>query len=77
MSDHKVRPPIRQTHTIVEMDVSQQAYDEIRAKLEEAGYDHVFMEDGVIDMTGIGITRGEPLQLKTTVYGAGGGNGAR
>lgn len=56
MSEFNVRPPRRQTHTIAEMEVSQQTYDEIKKKFEEAGYDHVFMPDGTMDMTGIGIT---------------------
>jgi hypothetical protein len=47
---------IRQTHTFAELDVSPSAYDEIRAKLEEAGYEHAFI-GSVIDMHGIGLVR--------------------
>ena len=33
------------THTYVELAVSAQAFEEIKEKLEEAGYDHVFDTD--------------------------------
>lgn len=46
---------IRTTHTYALMDVSAETYAEIRRKLEEAGYQHAIMEDGVLDMHGIGI----------------------
>lgn len=45
------------THTVAELGLTANAYNEIRGKLEVAGYQHTFMEDGMIDMTGIGITR--------------------
>jgi len=45
------------THTYAELELSPAAYDEIAGKLKEAGYDHVFMDDGTIDMQGIGVTR--------------------
>lgn len=48
--------PIRQTHTYAELGLSRPAYDEIKRKLEDAGYQHAFMEDGTIDMHGIGVT---------------------
>lgn len=48
---------IRQTHTYAELEVSAQAYDEIAKLLRDAGYDHVFMDGGAIDMHGIGLTR--------------------
>lgn len=48
--------PIRQTHTYVELGLSQAAYDEIKQKLADAGYQHAFMDDGAIDMHGIGVT---------------------
>lgn len=48
---------IRQTHTYAELELSQAAYNEIKRKLEDAGYQHAFMEDGAIDMHGIGVTR--------------------
>lgn len=47
------------THTFATLEVSNAAYDEIAAKLKEAGYDHVFMEDGAIDMHGIGLVKVE------------------
>lgn len=47
------------THTFAELEVSAAAYDEIRKLLEEAGYQHAFMEDGVIDMHGIGLTKAD------------------
>jgi len=47
---------IRQTHTVAELAISADAYDEIARLLTDAGYDHVFY-DGVMDMTGIGLTR--------------------
>lgn len=43
------------THTYAELEVSAEAYAEIEGKLREAGYDHAFMDDGTIDMHGIGI----------------------
>jgi hypothetical protein len=54
-------PRIRATHTVAELEVSKAVFDEIQAKLEEAGYQHTFSyseEGGVemIDMTGIGLT---------------------
>jgi hypothetical protein len=48
---------LRQTHTYAELEVSKAAYDEIAVLLRRAGYNHVFMEDGTIDMHGIGLTR--------------------
>lgn len=45
------------THTFAELELSPAAYDEIRQKLQAAGYDHAFMEDGALDMHGIGVTR--------------------
>lgn len=51
------------THTLAEMQVSARVYEEIAAKLREAGYDHAFMEDGVISMQGIGITRPQPSAM--------------
>ena len=48
------------TYTYVEMEVSQSAYDEIKAKLEEADYHHALMEDGTLDMNGIGLTAKVP-----------------
>ncbi len=56
----------RQTHTFAELGISAAAYDEIRGKLEAAGYQHAFMEPGAIDMHGIGVTREpEPTVAET------------
>lgn len=47
---------ITATHTYAELGLSKTAYGEIRDKLKAAGYNHAFMEDGAIDMHGIGVT---------------------
>jgi len=47
---------IRTTHTVAELEVSAAVYSEVAKLLREAGYDHVF-QDGMIDMTGIGLVR--------------------
>lgn len=46
----------RSTYTLAELEVSEAAYKEIEAAFKAAGYDHVFLNDGMIDMTGIGLT---------------------
>lgn len=51
---------MRQTYTYATLELSQAAYDEIAAKLKEADYGHAFMEDGTIDMHGIGVTPPAP-----------------
>lgn len=51
------RIPGNVTHTYVELEVSAVAYDEIAAKLREAGYHHSFDGDLAIDMHGIALTR--------------------
>lgn len=43
------------THAYATLEISQSAFDEIRAKLETAGYQHAFAKDGVIDMHGIAV----------------------
>lgn len=49
-----------ETRTLATLELSRAAYDEIAAKLAAAGYDHAFLdEDGLIDLTGIGVTKGE------------------
>lgn len=45
------------THTFAELEISDTAYNEIRSKLESAGYEHAFMDDGAIDMHGIGVKK--------------------
>lgn len=43
------------THTFATLEISAPAFYEIKKKLKDAGYDHVFVEDNVIDMHGIGL----------------------
>jgi hypothetical protein len=52
---------MRTTHTVAELELSPAAYDEISRKLREAQYDHCFMNGRhpMIDLSGIGITRGD------------------
>jgi hypothetical protein len=53
----------RQTHTYVELDISPEAFSEIKEKLLAADYGHAFMEDGtVIDMHGIAV-KADPALL--------------
>ncbi|MFL5912778.1 MAG: hypothetical protein ACJ768_19710 [Gaiellaceae bacterium] len=47
----------RTTYTFVELELSPAAYDEIRAKLEAAGYSHALGVDGAIDMHGLAVVR--------------------
>lgn len=50
------------THTYVFLEVSKSAYDEIKAKLEKADYQHAFHEEEegvVIDMHGIALVKKE------------------
>ncbi len=47
---------LRQTHTYAVLPVSKAAFDEIKGKLEAAGYQHVFDNNGaIIDMHGIAL----------------------
>ena len=49
---------LRTTHTFVELPLSPAAYDEIRGKLKEAGYEHCFFRgEDTIDMHGLAVTR--------------------
>jgi hypothetical protein len=48
---------IRQTHTVVELEISAKAYDEIARKLRTTECFHCFGSDGSIDMTGIAIIK--------------------
>jgi hypothetical protein len=48
----------RTTHTYVILEISDAAFQEIKEKLEKAGYQHAFHEDEgrtVIDMHGIAV----------------------
>lgn len=56
------------TYTVATLEVSASAYDEIAAKLREAGYHHCFDEQGMLDMTHIGLVRSkEPDGFKDMV----------
>ena len=63
------------THTFTILKISQPAYDEIKLKLKDAGYEHTFLEDGVIDMHGIAIQKknytfpGEGVDRHLRLYG--------
>lgn len=56
------------TRTLATLEISQAAYDEIRAKLVEAGYDHALLADRgaagtgeeLIDMNGIALVSATP-----------------
>lgn len=48
------------THTFATLEVSAEAYDEIKFKLSAAGYEHAFQPGGPIDMHGLALTRGGP-----------------
>ena len=52
---------MRTTHTLAEMALSPVAYDEVRRKLEAAGYQDAILEEGLLDMQGIALTRDEQL----------------
>ena len=43
------------SHTLVVMEISEEAYNEIAQRFKEVGYDHVFLEGGALDMTGIAL----------------------
>ncbi len=55
------------THTYALLELSQAAYDEIRAKLEEAGYQHTFHEENRIDMHGIAVIPPCPICIKQSL----------
>lgn len=46
------------SHTYVVLEVSKAAFEEIREKLKEAGYEHAF-HDELIDMHGIALREGK------------------
>lgn len=48
------------TQSIATLTVSSATYDEIAAKLRKADYFHALREDGVIDMSGLGLVRLAP-----------------
>lgn len=45
------------THTVTTLQVSKAAYNEIKSLLERCGYQNLVGEDGMIDMTNIGVVR--------------------
>ena len=45
------------SHTVARLEVSSSTYNEIKKLLEDAGYDHAFIEDEMIDMSGIAIKK--------------------
>lgn len=51
------------THTYAVLELSRAAVEEIRRKFEEAGYQHAFLEDGVIDMHGIAVRAREDIDM--------------
>lgn len=51
------------THTIATLDVPTWVYDYIERKLRGVAYDHVFLDDGTIDMSGIGLTKGKESRI--------------
>jgi hypothetical protein len=57
MANGRPDHPRGSTHTIATLEVSGPVYDEIAAKLRKADYFHVFLDDGTIDMSGIGLVR--------------------
>ena len=50
-----MRPLLRTTYTYVTMELSPATYAEIRKILMDAGYNHAFHEDGIIDMNGLAV----------------------
>ena len=46
---------LRHTHILVELEVSPATFAEIRGKLDSAGYDHAFLDDNTIDMSGLAL----------------------
>lgn len=46
---------MRATHALATLELSRAAWEEIADKLREAGYDHAFLDDDVIDMHGLGV----------------------
>jgi len=45
------------TYTLAILEISDVAYNEIDCALRKAGYDHVFSNDGEINMNGIALIR--------------------
>jgi len=47
---------VTHTHTYATMQISSEAYDEIRQKLIDVGYQHAINDEGELDMHGIALT---------------------
>jgi hypothetical protein len=45
------------TYAFAELEISQTCFDYIARKLRAAGYDHVFVEGGLMDMHGVALRR--------------------
>ena len=45
------------TYSYVILEVSPSTYNEIAAKLHEAGYDHAFNDEGEIDLHGLALVK--------------------
>lgn len=43
------------THSLAIIDVTPRTFDELKKQLEAAGYDQAFLEEGTIDLHGIGL----------------------
>lgn len=57
------------THTYVTFDIPAEWYDSIKARLIDAGYGHTMNQAGDIDMSGIALTRGEPVEVAPKFVG--------
>lgn len=58
---------LRVTHTFVDLEITGQAYQEIRGKLEAADYGHLLDETGRVHMTGIALIQELPAALPVTL----------
>ena len=59
------------SHTYATLEISAQAFDEIAAKLRDAGYDHAFDDGGMtIDMHGLGLVKAQPSTTPEGLFDA-------
>jgi hypothetical protein len=54
-------------HTLAMMELSASAWEEIARKMHDAGYDHVFSGDGMIDMNGIAVVKTKPEPSQSVI----------
>jgi len=54
------------TSTTATLEVSQDTYNEIRAKLEKAGYDHALTIPGKVNLHGLALTPEKPRKRRKT-----------